>query len=283
MRFFLASVLLLISLPLFAQKQLTTQIHDIDMGLSGEEPLIFLTSGDVVTYPIAEKSFILKLREKVRAKSWFLITLNSDHEITAMEETSSPVESSSLTKSFFEENVPPYTPSILKNLDEARSFFYDARPKAREESQCFNRAHVWVYEWRKNRNLYSSKAWLFFTKKFIRKYKYKWWFHIAPMVHVVVNGKVRERVMDIKYARGPLMVKQWTDIFMTDNSHCPVVERYSDYADFPESASCFLMKTSMYYYQPLDIETKELTGTERTHWREAEVRQAFIDAYEVEL
>src|SRR5690606_5817297 len=133
------------------------------------------------------------------------------------------------------------------------------------------------------RNLYSSKAWLFFTKKYIRKYKFEWWFHVAPMVHVVIDGEVKERVMDIKYARGPIKLKTWTDIFMRDRSDCPVVQKYSDHANYPESGTCFTMKSSMYYYQPIDLEKLERHQIEKNSWNAAEVQQAFMDALDVAL
>lgn len=282
MRIMLVLFLSLFVTALYANQEITTQIHDIDMGQVNEEPLIFLTSGQVVTFQDGIKADFTNLREAMRKKTWFVITINSEREITEIRETNPPV--SNLYK-----YAPPgisneeFTPSILKNLDHARSFFYDARTTAREESQCYNRAHIWAYEWRKNRNLYSSKAWIFFTKRYIRKYKFEWWFHVAPMVHVVVNNSVKERVMDIKYAKGPIKLKQWSDIFMRDRADCPVVEKYTDQANYPESGSCFLMKSSMYYYQPVDLEQTEITGNIKSRWLEPEVRHAYKEAFEMEL
>ena len=106
---------------------------------------------------------------------------------------------------------------------------------------------------------------------------------MAPMVHVVVNNEVKERVMDIKYAKGPLKLKQWTDIFMRDNADCPVVEKYSDHANYPESGSCFLMKSSMYYYQPVDLEQLELTGIGKSRWLAPEVKHAYLEAFDITL
>lgn len=123
----------------------------------------------------------------------------------------------------------------------------------------------------------------FFTRKYIRKYKFEWWFHVAPMVHVVHDGEVKERIMDIKYSKGPLKLKQWTDIFMRDSAHCRVVDKYTDQANFPESGSCFVMKSSMYYYQPIDLELLEVQGQEKMRWLEPEVRHAYMDAFQVTL
>lgn len=282
MRFIVVLFLYLFVSPLFAANEITTQIHDIDMGQVNEEPLIFLTTGQVVKFPEGIKTDYTKLLEAMRNKVWFAITINSDREITQIREIDAPPSQYQKSLQFPDTNEP-YVPSILKDLDHARSFFYDARTSARKDSQCYNRAHVWSYEWRKNRNLYSSKAWIFFTKRYIRKFKFEWWFHVAPMVHVVVNNSVKERVMDIKYAKGPLKLKQWSGIFMRNNADCPVVEKYTDQANHPESGSCFLMKSSMYYYQPVDLERTEITGNLKTRWLEPEVKHAYKDAFEIEL
>ena len=281
MRFLLVLMLALFSFATFANSEVTTQIHDIDMGQVNEEPLIFLTTGQVVTYPVADKSMMNRLKDAIKSKSWFVLTLNTEREIINLKEIPSPPSIPALKMLGMDNEV--FNPSILKDLDQARSFFYDAKTNHKEESQCFNRAHVWAYEWRTTRNMYSSKAWLFFTRQFIRKYKFEWWFHVAPMVHVVINNEVKERVMDIKYAKGPLKLKQWTDIFMRDNADCPVVEKYSDHANYPESGSCFLMKSSMYYYQPVDLEQLELTGIGKSRWLAPEVKHAYLEAFDITL
>lgn len=283
MRIFLVLCLLFSSLSSFADSVVTTQIHDIDMGQINEEPLIFLTSGQVVTYPASNKSMMDEFRNAIVKKTWFEFTLNDERQIVSYKALPPQLKVKRVALSSFKTLSLPYEPSILKNMDVARSFFYDARMTQKKESQCFNRAHVWSYEWRTKKNLYSSKAWLFFTRRFIRKYKFEWWFHVAPMVHVVVDGAVRERVMDIKYARGPIKLKQWTDIFMRDNADCPVVEKYSEQANHPESGSCFLMKSSMYYYQPVDLEELDVLGTEKTKWLQPEVKNAYLEAFDEEI
>lgn len=280
----LIMLLLFISFPLMANSQLSTQIHDIDMGPKGnEEPLIFLTSGDVVKIKQYDTKSLSELREAIKKKTWFLITLNDRREIISMEVIPSPLPEISTEKMMtVQTDEGVYRPSILKSLEVARVFFADTRTNPKE-SQCFNRAHAWTYDWRIKHKLYSSKVWLYFTRRFIRKHKFQWWFHVAPMVHVNINGEVKERILDIKYARGPIKLKTWTDIFMRDYANCPVVEKYSDQADHPESGSCFIMKSSMYYYQPVDLEQRDLTGIEKSSWVEPEVKQAFLEALEITL
>ncbi|MCM2351352.1 MAG: protein-glutamine glutaminase family protein [Bacteriovoracaceae bacterium] len=282
MRLLLVFIIIMFMNTLWADTQVSTQIHDIDMGSANEEPLIFLTTGQVVTLKKLDKGRLDSLREGMKKKSWFKISLNHKKQITHIELIEAPYSSPPLLlKRLY--GAQKFTPSILKDLNQARSFFNEARSNARQVSECYNRAHVWTYEWRINHHLYSSKVWLFFTRRFIRKYKFDWWFHVAPMVHVIVNGEVKERILDIKYAKGPTKLKIWTDIFLRDRADCPVVKKYSDQANHPESGSCFVMKSSMYYYQPVDLEQLELTGIERNLWSEAEVKNAYLDAFEIEL
>jgi hypothetical protein len=288
MRLLLVMSFLFLALPLWATTEVSTQIYDIDMGRGNEEPLIFLTNGQVVTYSIADKRIIMHFETAIIKKTWFEFTLNAKREILSYHEIPAPSlpvpsETRESLKLKIQNASETYHPSILKNLHHARALFYEARTDAKEDSQCFNRAHVWTYEWRTTKNLYSSKTWIFFTRKFIRKYKFEWWFHVAPMVHVIVDGEVKERIMDIKYARGPLSLKDWTNIFIRDQSDCPVVEKYTDQANYPESGSCFVMKSNMYYYQPVDLEKEELTGVIKSRWLGTEVRQAYLEAYETVL
>lgn len=266
----------------FGQTEIKTQIQDIDYGNGKEEPLIFLTSGQVVTFALSNRRLLEELKKGLANRNWFVFKINTNRELTAIREVSAPVAPAiDFQKSF--QTDAPYVPSVLENTEQAMAIFQEARTDHKSFSQCYNRAHIWTYEWRTKRNLYSSKAWLFFTRKFIRKYKFDWWFHVAPMFHVTEDGKVKQRMMDKKYSKAPLTIKQWTDIFVRDNADCPVVEKYSDHADYPESGSCFLMKSSMYYYQPVDLEEQEFSGLLKQRWVETEVRHAYEEAFGIKL
>jgi len=234
------------------------KILAIHGGKKDEDALIFYSSGKVVHLPAAKKFLISEIKNK-------LFNENIKYE--------NLFYSNGLASS--------YSPSILKNIDEAKALFSEARSGHDEKSQCYNRAHVWTYEWRIKKNIFSSKTWLFFTPKFIRKYKFDWWFHVAPMLHVITNDEVKERIMDMKYAKGPLKLKDWTDIFMRDRADCPVVDKYTEYSNYPESGSCFVIKSSMYYYWPLDLEQEELNGVTKESWIESEVTNAYLDGFNI--
>jgi hypothetical protein len=232
----------------FHLNALASTIYDIDPGLAGEKDLVLLTDGRVLHLPQGSTQAmrsVLPLRYGVNTYH------QDDHA----------------------------APSILSDLASAQALFLQARHKTKN-SQCFNRAHVWAYEWAKNHQINSQKTWLFFTRRYIRKYAFEWWFHVAPSVVVKTDEKLLHRVMDVKYAREPLETHRWTNIFMRNGARCKLIERYSDYAHYPESDWCYIQRTSMFYYRPLDLEEFETWGVPKSNWYESEVRQAYADALE---
>ena len=175
-----------------------------------------------------------------------------------------------------------YFPTILPSTQRANELFNELEHQM-NNSECFNRAHMWNYSWRIKHQLYTSKAWIFFTRKYIRKYDFQWWFHVAPLVHVALDDVVTERIADKKYSKRTQTMKEWTDIFMRNNVECPLIDLYSEYANYPETGWCYVMKTSMYYYQPVDLETYERDGIPKNTWNYLEVKQAYKDALGVDI
>ncbi|MFA7612867.1 MAG: protein-glutamine glutaminase family protein [Candidatus Caldatribacteriota bacterium] len=175
-----------------------------------------------------------------------------------------------------------YFPTIIPNLQRGHELFSELETKT-NNSECFNRAHVWSYSWRIKHQIYSSKAWIFFTRKYIRKYDFQWWFHVAPMLHISSDEDVIERIADKKYAKRLLTMKEWTDVFMRNKVECPLIDFYSEYANYPETGWCYTMKTNMYYYQPIDLENFERDGKVKNTWNHIEVIQAYKDALEVDI
>jgi hypothetical protein len=248
---------LLYSISSFSLSLSSEKIHSVHFGTSKEDALIFYSNGSVAHVPAAKKHL---LTSSISEKQKKFFTPNTHS---------------------FSRDQAPYSPSLLESALEAEKLFQGMRADFDEKSQCYNRSHVWAYEWRTEKNLFTSKAWLFFTPQYIRKYKFDWWFHVAPYVHIFSNNVVKERLMDKKYARSPLKLKDWTDIFIKDKSHCPVVNDYSEYADYPESSPCYVMKSSMYYYRPLDLEEKELTEKIKQRWVGSEVVEAYRDGFNI--
>lgn len=283
---FLLGMCALITLPLWANTQVTTQIHDIDHGDHiTDEALVFLTTGQVVKFNVNDTDLMNRLNASLVKREWITVNFDDKREIVDVSEApqkSLPPEMPAASEKRLTAMDPMagYTPSIV-SLEKAKRMVSEARHASKPETQCFNRAHIWTYEWRVKHNVYSNKIWIYFTRKYIRRFNFEWWFHVAPMVHMVVDGQVKERVLDVKYARNPHAIQKWANIFLRDDAKCPYVKGYSEHAKFPEAGSCFFQKSPMYYYQPVNLEFLDKFGTVVNSWREADVRQAYAEAFEI--
>jgi len=275
----LGSILLLLSLPVLATTELTTQIYDIDYGQKkNDEVLILLTSGHVAKASRSKAKEISEFKNSKSRDNWFNVSLDKNRYITDIDPVEAPegMDAPSINKNldFFE-----YVPTTIASMEVAKKYHKEGRLYAKD-SQCFNRAMVWSYEWWKKHSLKSNKILIYFTRNYIRRYNFEWWFHIAPMVNVMHEGKVVERVMDIKYTRGPLEIKKWTDIFMRNDAPCQIITKFSDYADYPYSGECYLQRTNMYTLQPADLQMNEAWGYTKTNFNMDEVRASYLEAFD---
>ena len=271
-----------LSLPLFAGTQLTTQIHDIDYGKTvQDEILVFLTSGHVVKVKREDQALLKKFTADKSARRWFDFKMDDDRFITEMNVTESPVPEPQEDEKFFTpmNMTSEYVPTTIKDMDTAKKYFKEARYNPKD-SQCFNRAMVWSYEWWRKHSLKSNKILIFFTRTYIRRYNFEWWFHIAPYVHIKDGNKVVERVMDVKYGRGPLEFGKWTNLFMRNDAPCPVITKYSEYADYPYTGECYIIRTHMYTYQPADLQMYDSWGYVKEKFNMDEVRGAYLEAFD---
>lgn len=279
---FILGLCFLASLPLNADTIFTTRVHDIDSGLAPDDQvLILLANGKVARMNHNQMNVVDDLFAAKQRDALLKITLNDAREIIAYEEAQEPVVlevSNTLVES--EEKSIHYTPSVISSPEVALRIFRDRQYNAKE-SQCYNRAHIWSYEWRVKHNLYSSKIWVFFTRKFLREYpSFEWWFHVAPMVYVN-DGGVKERAMDMKYNSRPMPIQKWADTFLKGKGPCLTVQKYSEHINYPYNGHCYFQKSSMYYYQPADLEFIEKFGTEKNAWVETEVREAYREAFDI--
>lgn len=275
MKFF-SLLICIFSFPAFASLNLTTTIVDIDYGTnSTDETLVFLGNGSVakISNDKIIETDLLDFKNKT-----FSISLDKSRYITQLSVTESNREDKNTN---LKANAQ-YVPTTIASMSVAKKYFIEARYNPKE-SQCFNRAMVWSYEWWRLHSLKSNKLLIYFTRNYIRRYDFEWWFHIAPLVHVMDNGKVVERMMDIKYARGPLDIRQWTDLFMKNDAPCNVITKYSDYADYPYTGECYVQRTNMYTYQPADLQMEEAWGYTKENFNMNEVRGAYFEAYDEEI
>lgn len=285
MRFlFVAFFFFLIVLTTKAKAETQTKIHSIDYGEQiTDEVLVFLMNGNLLRLAPAETEFLSSLRKAFDKDAWVSIDVNESGKLVSVRETLvlSPANFKEHSEKMFSGD---YVPSVLPSYDVARNLFLKMRKPLSTETECWQRAHVWAYDWRVNENLFTSKIWIFFTRKYLRENTdFTWWFHVAPLVHVNIDGVIKERVMDQRYGAGPQMIKRWTDTFVRDRANCPVVDAYSNHELNQDAASCFLQKSSMYYLQPSDLELLEKFDVSRDSWVEAEVVDAYDKAFGVKV
>ena len=198
------------------------------------------------------------------------IDINDKHEAVSISPASLPT---------FE--VPEETslvsepPTVLSSMAEATTIFQRMRRDWQRESQCYNRAHIWAYEENKRHGTVLQKIFVFYTKRYIRNYRFYWWFHAIPAVSVGPELITLAR----RYDRSPLTMKPWTDLFVRSGRACPVITRYTDYSQHQEAEDCYLHFASQYFWQPRDLETFERTGAEKTSFITREVNHAYWEAF----
>lgn len=60
---------------------------------------------------------------------------------------------------------------------------------------------------------------------------------------------------------------------------CLEIDNYSDYKKYGEQYHCFIYRTSMYYFEPIDMENLEKSGRARNQWNRSEVFTAFRKSF----
>ncbi len=276
-KFSVGILALLLALRVFSGT-VTTQIREVDVGDGNESVLVFLSNGGVAKLQ-AHSDLISALQMASEKKTLVKVTLNDEREVLSVQSQRKLVQGE-----IEQHSLAPraYSPSTIPTYEKALSIFKGMNRKSNEESQCYNRAHVWSYEMYNDHHVRAMKIFVFFTKKYIRRYNFEWWFHVSPYVMVNEEGQSVERVMDFKYTRRPLLMKEWTDVFTSNNAKCKDIEKYTDYEYNRESSSsewCMLLRSSAYYYQPLDLEKLDKNGQGKDFWVDWEVSNAYREAF----
>jgi len=174
---------------------------------------------------------------------------------------------------------PVYEPTIIENFTEASKIFQRLNPQYKRASECTNRAHVWASEEFKKNNIKSMKIFALFTASYINRVRFKWWFHVAPMLAVKENGKIERRVLDFMFNHGPVTVKEWTDQFVFSKRPCHPTTKFSEYDVNPQTEDCYLMDGPMYYWSPTDLHNQEMQTRYKTEFSQGELRAAYREAF----
>lgn len=271
--------LLFLSLPVFAAS-ISSGIAGVELSRNDTDPhLVFLQDGTVGRLSVDEIGNLVSLSSGLKNGEKFKMEIDQNRYILKVQQlgkTSGKTEQQGMS-----EDLAPiqYEPTIVSNMPEATAIFNELNPNYRRRSECYNRAHVWSYEEYKRINLHSMKVFLFFTSKYIWDYNWDWWFHVSPYILVNENNEITERVIDYRFMAGPTKMKNWTNYFIIPQTECPTVAKYSDYENHQNESYCYLIKTSMYFWQPRDIDTLERTGKEKTSFLSDEVAHAYWQGF----
>lgn len=174
-------------------------------------------------------------------------------------------------------DVPVTDVGTFKN---AERIFNTLNDGDKSRSQCFKRAHIWAWDMWSNFGVQSQKMFVFYTRRYIQLEEFDWWFHVAPMV---TAGGV-DYVFDRTYFKKPVTVKEWKEKFMKASITCSDMDNIATYDNNQWSRLCFLMKTPMWYFRPLDIRNRDEKGIEKNNWVLMELqdaRRAFKDGEEI--
>jgi hypothetical protein len=266
-----------------AQTTIQTRVVGIDQAeVPGQDHLVMLSNDGRVGFLSPSNLEILQtLLMGVPQNTEFAVTLDANHYITAVKALTSPKpEAASSSQAFHPLDVAEnYTPTLVANDQVLNAIFAELNPNWSSDTQCYDKAEVWSYEEFNKRNLHSKKVFLFFTSKYIREFRYQWWFHVSPFVLVNENGVTHEKVIDETFLATPTDIDTWTQIFMQPKMPCPSVDHYSDYANHQNESYCYVIKTSMYFWQPKDIQALESGTPAKTSFPAFDVKTAYSDGF----
>ncbi|MCT4642092.1 MAG: protein-glutamine glutaminase family protein [Bacteriovoracaceae bacterium] len=177
-----------------------------------------------------------------------------------------------------------YTPTDLGTMEKAKKVFSSLRSvgKTKKRSECFNRAYIWAKHMSDYYRINSMKILIYYSKKYRENIKNsKWWFHIAPMV------KVGDKyiAMDRQFLSKPVTALEWENFFTKQipnkRYNCKHFVHYSEFTKNYRNYNewCFIQYTSMYYWEPNDMERLEKTGQQQTRWKDSRIKAAAKQAF----
>lgn len=203
-----------------------------------------------------------------------IVELDSKNYITSAKKLKSYQNLPTVKNTFLRTERPEYNPTVLPDLIAAQKLHDSLNPHFIRKSECTDRAHVWVYEMFKNQKINSRKAFIFFTASYINRVKFKWWFHVAPMVDVMEGGQVQQKILDFMLIDRPVSVQEWTNLQVYSKRACKVTTKFSEYDVNPQTEDCYLIYETMYYRLPGDIYAQETRNEYKNSFNESEVNFA---------
>jgi Glutaminase len=160
--------------------------------------------------------------------------------------------------------------------EELPAIFKRMNPFISRKSECSDRAHVWAWDEFQRSGLKSEKAFLFLTDAYIRRTRYKWWFHVAPMF-TTASGK--KMVMDQQFLDRPVTLTEWKNHLVFSKRECVTEFRFLDYnSGADQTQDCYIKAEPMYYFIPGDIGAGE-SGRPKTNWSTSEINASRSRAF----
>ncbi len=274
MKVIAAIFIMTMSFSVFAER-FQSKVHSIDTARKKDEPhLIMMDNGRVIFVDYHDTELLNSFRKSLKEGNTLKLEVDEESHFLGAESMEPEAYVPPVRRTLKNINFS-YEPSVVSSSS-ATSIFRRMRRDYQNASQCYNRAHIWAWEEYQNSGLKSTKHFLFFTRRYIRNYHYKWWFHVSPSVQVSGLG---DRILDRRYTSGHRSVSSWTRNFVHSGRSCPVVYKYYDYRNNQESEDCYLIPVSMYFWQPRDIERRDRTGYEKTQFYNSEVDYAYWEAF----
>lgn len=264
-----------LSLSLWA-KEIESRIYKIELLPPEKEALIKFENGEVGFLDTTEASLLDELKDAQKKQVNVIVEVNRMRSIKAFSKRNSHQNENTF---IMRKQEAEFEPTVFTSLDDVKQIFYEMRRDWQNASQCYNRAHVWAYEAFDERNLNSMKLFMFFTSSYIRKYRYKWWFHVSPMTYLKENTTISPMILDRRYSSSPLRRKTWSNMFIYSKRECPLISSYSYYENNQKTEHCYHIPVSMYFWQPRDIERFEQYGTEKKTFLIREVNWAYREAF----
>lgn len=277
-RLILTLLTISITIPAAFATSFTSTIHSIVLGKEGEEHLIKFDNSRVAFVAHDDEDLLQAL--EISRKEQVHIEVMRDRRNTILSAKSLETKKSEDDFQYdsSRRDLIPYKPTVFNYYNSALNIMSKMRTDYNKDGECYSRAHVWAYEEFKRSGLRSKKLFLFFTNRYIRNYRFHWWFHVTPMTYVGSNM----RTLDKKYASQPVLTKTWTDIFIRTKRTCPLVKLYNTYALNQESQDCYLISDSMYSLIPRDIEKRDLSGKIKESFIARDVERSYRDAFNID-
>ncbi|MBY0516749.1 MAG: hypothetical protein K2P81_07570 [Bacteriovoracaceae bacterium] len=266
LRGLIAMVFMLCAFQALAGETITTIATVVDSLKT--KSLLILSSSDGRVYKTAQSDEMKKYLESLKGQS---VVLKWTEEGKDLVVTGVEVTRSSQAINFFESD-PNRSTEITDVGSEAEvtRLFALQNDGDKSRSQCFKRAHMWAFEMWSREAIVGQKVFIFYSKRYIQLEEFDWWFHVAP---VVTAGGV-EYVMDKTFLKKPVTVAEWKKKFMKEGITCPIIENYNQYESQPWNRLCFLMKTPMWIFRPLDIRNRDEKGEIKNGWDLMELQDA---------